>query len=195
MSQRRWVSSWLFKDCETSPWLPFPLTLLQLCSGDLLLHCEPPHNTVAKKSNHFIMVCDSVGQDFSLGSAAGFCVPWCRLGLHGSIPPKAVLVWTILRWLLSYPWSLGRVDCMAELGGSPLHVLCLVFRGTPSMSFPTWSFQQGSWDLVERSMKPTQKLLFLSKASLGTEVGLSGLANKTRGRPIQFEFQINDINS
>lgn len=113
----------------------FPLSLLQLCSGYLLMHCELPYNVVARDSNSFIMVSDFVGQDFSQGSASGFCFPRCRLGFLGGIHLLAVLVWTIFRWLLSHTRSLGRVDCMVELSGSPRHVLHVVFPGAPSMSF------------------------------------------------------------
>ena len=129
------------------------------------------------------MVYDFVGQGFSQGTAAGFCFPWCRLGLLGGIHLGAVLVWTLLTWLLLHTWRLGRVGGIARLRGIPCPPIGLSSKGV-----------QTCYAVVCGSKKPTQKLPLLSKASLGTEVGLSGLANKTRETSIQFEFQIKDNN-
>lgn len=128
-SQRRWVSSWLFKDYALLLDFHFPLTLLQLCSGDPLLHCELPHNTVPKDNNHFIMVCDSVGQDFSLGSAAGFCVP----GVDWDY-----MVASIRRLFWSGPFWDGFCHTLGALAGWTAWRSSV---GVPSMS-SAWSFEE-----------------------------------------------------
>lgn len=79
--------------------------------------------------------------------------------------------------------------------GAPTMSSTWSFQEPPQCPPSLWSFQQGSSDLLPGGAGLQETNTGLSKANLGAEVGLPGLANKTRAHPIQFEFQINDNNS
>ena len=176
MSQRHLIFSLLFRDCGPSTSF-FHLLSFSFLSDYQLLHGELPHHAVAKDNTHLIIVYDCVGHDFRL---VVLCFPWCRWGWLSGVPLGAGLVRTIPD---------GFTHILGALAGWAAGLDST--RPPPGLASRV---VQPRYRAAQANKGPRQKLPVLSKSSLKICAGLPDLAKKMIGRPVQFEFHLNNNN-